>query len=518
MSIVFDNPEYPDAPAPLPTDTLVDSVVILLALTVVQRLVGFMRAVLFCRWLDAEQLGQWDMAFSFLLLASPLSVLALPGAFGRYLDYFRLRGRLRALLGQTAAVCGGLALPAVTVILFERNRFSALVFGDADHADMFFMIAVCLMAVIAYNYLSELFTALRRIRLVSVMQLLNSVAFAVLGVALLLTWQCSARSVVAAYGGASLLAASWAVTRLPRVLRDAPRPDQVEHRAPIWAKIAPCALWTLTANVLMGLFEVVDRYMIVHFSRMPAEEALAAVGNYHSSRLVPMLLVSVATLLSVMMTPHLSHDWETGRRRRVRLRLRLFVKLFGLAIYAVAAAVLLAAPLLFSVAFRGKFPFGEAVLPWTLMYCAWFGLQMIVQNYLLCAERTWLSSAALLGGLALSIPLNLVLLPRLGLQGAVLATTAAHALSLGLVCLFNRRLGFRLDLGAALVLLAPLTLCLGVVPTLVVLGALLLDMVWGHRLLTAEERKLLAERAAANVERFGLERFLPESIRRRLPL
>ncbi len=71
MSLSFDNPECPTTPTPLPTDTLVDSVLILLGLSVVQRLVGFVRAVLFCRWLDAEQLGLWDMAFSFLLLAAP---------------------------------------------------------------------------------------------------------------------------------------------------------------------------------------------------------------------------------------------------------------------------------------------------------------------------------------------------------------------------------------------------------------------------------------------------------------
>ncbi len=89
MSVGFDNPEYPSAPAPLTTDTLVDSVLILLGLTVVQRLIGFVRAVLFCRWLDPGQLGLWDMAFSFLVLAAPLSVLAIPGVFGRYLERYR---------------------------------------------------------------------------------------------------------------------------------------------------------------------------------------------------------------------------------------------------------------------------------------------------------------------------------------------------------------------------------------------------------------------------------------------
>ncbi len=43
--------------ATLRTDTLADSVLILLLLMVVQRLIGFCRAVLFCRWLDP---GSWD--------------------------------------------------------------------------------------------------------------------------------------------------------------------------------------------------------------------------------------------------------------------------------------------------------------------------------------------------------------------------------------------------------------------------------------------------------------------------
>ena len=185
------------------------------------------------------------------------------------------------------------------------------------------------------------------------------------------------------------------------------------------------------------------------------------MGNYHSSRVVPLLLVSIAMLLGTMIMPHLSHDWEAGRRELVAARLRLFLKLLGFALFAAGAAVLAAAPLLFGVAFRGKFPGGQAVLPWTLVYCTWFGLVMVMQNYLLCAEKARLVCVAMAAGLVLNVPLNLLLLPRLGLEGAVLATAAANALSLPLICLFNRRLGFRLDDGLKLVLVLPMLLCLG---------------------------------------------------------
>ncbi len=431
MSCTFDNPECPATPLHLRTDTLVDSVLILLALTVVQRLVGFVRAVLFCRWLNPEQLGIWDMAFSFLLLAAPLSVLAIPGAFGRYLEHYRQRGQLRAFLRRTMFACSGLTMAGFVVILLSRRWLSLLVFGSEDQSAIIAVAAATLITVVAYNFLIELFTALRNIRLVSVMQLVNSVAFAVVALGLLVGWQCTATSVLLAYGASCLIAAGWASRALRRLWQAAPSPAEPLAGAVLWARMAPYAAWVLVSSVVINLFEVVDRYMIVHFSPVSAGGSLDTVGNYHSSRVVPMLLVSVAAMLAAMITPHLSHDWEAGRRDQVVARLRLFLKLFGFALSAAAAAVLLAAPLLFGTAFRGKFPAGQAVLPWTLVYCTWFGLSLVLQNYLLCVEKVRLASVALACGLALNVLLNLLLLPRLGLEGSVLLTAAANALEPG---------------------------------------------------------------------------------------
>ena len=47
-----------------------------------------------------------------------------------------------------------------------------------------------------------------------------------------------------------------------------------------------------------ALFAVVDRYMLVHWSGLESTEALALVGHYHASRIVPILFLSVADLLA----------------------------------------------------------------------------------------------------------------------------------------------------------------------------------------------------------------------------
>jgi len=77
----------------------------------------------------------------------------------------------------------------------------------------------------------------------------------------------------------------------------------------------PFAGWVLLGSVLINLLGVIDRYMILHFSpRLSAKAALDAVGNYYAARVVPLLLVSIATMLATIIIPHLSHDWEAGRR------------------------------------------------------------------------------------------------------------------------------------------------------------------------------------------------------------
>ena len=486
----------------LHTDSLADSVIIMLSLTVVQRLVGFCRSILFCRWLEPEQLGQWDMAFSFLMLAAPLSVLSLSGTFGRYVEHYRQRNQVRTLLKRTAVFCACLGVPAAAILLAERAWFSQLIFGTPEQTELVALMAGTLVIVIVMNYFIDLLNAMRNVRLLACLQFFNSVVFATLGVCLLLFWQCNAGSVVVAYGGAYTLTACGAMIWLrrtwPALAQDA---DRLPHRD-LWPKIVPFAAWMVLASFLANLFEIADRYMIVHYSSASSAEALTMVGNYHSSRLVPMLLASIALMLGSMITPHLSCDWETGRRDRVRQRMGLFLKLLGFTLTAGGVVVLFARPLLFEVAFRGKFSGGLAVLPWTLTYCIWSGLTMFAHCFLWCAEKARLSSVALAIGLVVNVCLNMVLLPRMGLLGAVLATTIANLVVLVLICAFNHMLGFHLDRGARIVLALPLVICLGPWLATAVLIVVALEAATSDRLLSEEEKHQLADHWWGYVDRF----------------
>ena len=176
----------------------------------------------------------------------------------------------------------------------------------------------------------------------------------------------------------------------------------------------------------------------------------------------------------------------------------------GFGFVAAGAAMLLAAPLLFDVAWKGKFPGGQDVLGWTLVFCIWCGLALVAQNYLLCAEKAGLVCVAVAVGLAGTVALNLVLLPRYGLVGAVLSATAANGLVLWLTCRFNRRLGFRLDAGVRMVFMLPILLCLGPWVTILAMLAIAVAAIWGNHLLTPDEKQQLGEGIVAYWKRAGL--------------
>jgi polysaccharide transporter, PST family len=483
-------------------DTLTDGVLIVLAMMIVQRSVGFLRAILFCRWLDAEQLGLWDMTFGFLMLAAPLVVLSLPGTFGRYAERYRRRGRLRAFILQTSVVCLGLALGGAGGIVWFRKNISQLVFGAPNHESLVLLLAGCLLVIVAYNYALSLFTALRAVRLSSAMEFFNGISFAVLGVALLAVWRCDAAAVILAWGGANLVCVLGAGLWCRKAFAANPSPDQplvgarqAENKG-IWRNLIPFASWIMLLNALTNLYGYTDRYLILHFAPGGEVERLAMVGQYHSARIVPLLLTSLATMISMILLPHLSHDWESGRRERVSFRTNLFLKLATLGSFAAATTMLAAAPLLFELAFRGKFAGGSAAMPGMLAAAIWFGAAAIAQQYIWCTERAGLVVLATSVGLAINVAINLLLLPTLGLTSAVLAAMAANVAMLLSILYFARMLGLDVRRGAWILLAAPATLCFGLWAAVVALAAVSFLALRTEVIFTPDDKAKIAEKWA----------------------
>jgi O-antigen/teichoic acid export membrane protein len=484
-------------------DTLAASVVILLAVNIVQRSVGFGRGILFCRWLSPDELGTWEMAYSFLLLAAPVVVLGLPGSFGRYLERFRQRGQLRTFLRRATIWTATLTLIAVSVIVAAADQFSELIFGRGDERWLVILLAASLIAVIVHHYLEAVFAALRKFSIVSTMHFAQSMMFAAISLGLLWWWRFAAESVVIGYGAACVVSIVGTLLWKGRALAHEAAPDDgIAHRE-FWPPLVRFAIWVWIANLLCHLFGVIDRYMLVHWSGLDDAAALALVGQYHASRIVPLLFLSVADLLAGIVMPYLSHDWETGARERVSERLNLVLKLTSLVMLVGGTIVLWAAPLLFHVAFDGRYDEGLAVLPWTLTYCVWYSMLLVAQNYIWCAEKTKWSAVPLAVGLAVNFGLNVVLVPAWGLLGAVISTTAATGIATAVLYWMNTIAGMQLDRGMIWLTVTPIALCGGPWIASAVLAIVLVALPFSLTLVSAQERVLVAQFYRDSMTRFA---------------
>src|SRR6476659_1660647 len=169
----------------LTPDTLAASVTILLVANIIQRSIGFGRSLLLCRWLSREELGTWDMAYSFLLLAAPVIVLGLPGSFGRYLERYRQRSQLRTFLRRATIWTALLTIAGCGLIVIEAPRFSKVIFDNWNQTALVTVLSINLAAVILHHYLEALFSAFRKFSIVSTMHFCQSISFALISLTLL---------------------------------------------------------------------------------------------------------------------------------------------------------------------------------------------------------------------------------------------------------------------------------------------------------------------------------------------
>lgn len=484
------------------TTSLAESMLLLALLTVVQRGVGFVRGVLFCRWLSADQLGLWDLVFGFLMLAGPLVVLGIPGSFGRYVEHFRQKGQLRTFLFRTTIATVILSAAGCLLLWLFHEEAALLLFRDASLASLIPLIALTLTSVVGFNYFIELFIAMRQMRTVSALQFINSVLFAVVGLGLLLAFETSARSVILAYGISCAVALVLGAILLMKDWRKLPLCSNVPLQSEFWRKLMPFAAWLWAINLLSNLFEVVDRYMIVHFSGLTSEQSITLVGDYHSSRVVPWLMVAVANLFGGILLPHLSADWERGEKQNVSRQINLLIKVASLVMMAGAITIGITAPFLFEYVFAGKYNGGLNVLPWTLTYCVWYSLTGCAMLYFCCAEKTHVGAIVYGIGLFANVALNAMLLPTFGLTGAVLATALANAIAVSLAMLLSARHGMEVQRSTLVLVAVPLLLGLGWAIALVALLVLLWQAYASERLFDSNEKESLKAGLGELTKRF----------------
>ena len=259
----------------------------------------------------------------------------------------------------------------------------------------------------------------------------------------------------------------------------------------MWRRVLPYAVSMWTMNLLVNSFEVVDRYMLLYLIDDKNGLGHRLIGQFHSARLLPVLLFSLATVVSGMLLPYLSADWERNRRQQVAASTRATLKFAAVAFMAFSVCAIAFAPYLFGLLLKDRFSLGQHVMPVAMVCCVWTSLTFIAQNYLWCAEKTRAITLSLAVGLVVNIVLNFLFIPQWGLHGAVWATAIASAINLGLVIWSMQRNGCELTKSMVVFLALPLLIAFSTEVAAIGLAVLILVAGRTQLLLTRDEKRMV---------------------------
>lgn len=441
-------------------DSLAIGMLFMLAMTIVQRGLGFLRSVWFCRLLDDAVVGQWAMAHEFMALVTPVVLLGIPGSLPRYVEHFRATGHLPSFVRRLLIATAVLGSVFLALLMSLPSWFGWLIFLDPQSTSLVYSVGVGVLTVIAYHFVYQLVSSLRQIRVASTMQFVQSVSFTVIGIGWL-TCGGGIAGLVYAFAAASILAIIPGTMSLTTGWSGLPESEAGFDARAMWRRLLPyaAALWAM--NLLTNVFAISDRYMILHFLPVGELDGQAAVGQYHSGRIIPVLLLNLAAMVSGVLLPYLAADWEAGRQAAVRDRLRKILFAMSVSFSAGAAVALLLAPWFFSAVLEDRYTEGLQLMPMTFVFCIWVALTTIAQNYLWVAEQGKFVAVVIGVGLIANVVLNLLLLPLWGLPGAVLATLVANAVVLLGIWFAMNRHGYRMDNMTFYATFIPLTLLAG---------------------------------------------------------
>ena len=493
------------------TPSLADSILLMLAITIAQRAIGLVRGAMFCRLLPPDQLGLWDVAQGFLIFAAPFVSYSIAGTFTRFLSAAEKEGRTLSFLAGAAALVVGLTGSCCIGMALAPSWCALAIYGDRQFSSAMAHLAVALASVTVFNFCTEALVGLRAYRAASFLQFFNAAFFA----AIALYWLCgdpAAENVIDAYGVACALSVGVALFQLTRRLaRREHTAAAIQEQAPsrLWPRVIRFAGWIWLSNGLSNLFDLVDRYMLLHLGGNGSGSVLADVGQYHASRLAPLLLVNLATLVAQAVTAHVSSLWESGRREQAMRELNTSIKLAAVVLTALAGCAQIVSPWVFGVALGGKYALGQAMFPATLMYSIWSGMAFMAAIHLWCAERMALVTACTVCGLLVNLAISALLAPLWGLSGVVLATCTANAVVLMLVFLVIRKMGGHLHVSLLfLSLILPVACLAGGWFVLGVTAALFGLPACRNWILTISERQELYNWIAAALEKTPVNRWM----------
>jgi O-antigen/teichoic acid export membrane protein len=399
---------------------------------IVTVLLVFIQLPILTRALGAHLYGTWSLVNVSIYLLFPFAMLGLSTAIVRFLAAEKDVGRIREDFFSAGSIVGITGV-ILSLLLFSLSHIIGVhILKDADLAFYIKLASVLILFNAMYQFLRNFFRVQRRIGLYTIIALMYDISqVGLIILFILLGYKLSGAITALIING--LL---FNLITLFIILK------QIGFQFPKFSRMKSYLRWglPLTPNeAIMWIINTSDRYMVSYFLGVAAAgiyNAAYSIGYYASFALMP---------LGTVMYPNVVKTYEEGNRDMTRNYLKYSIKyLMMVAIPSAFGLSILAKPLL-QILTTPEFVPGSNIVPFVAFGAVLRCVYQIHVTVINLAGKNELVAILLGTAAGLNILLNIVLIPRMGIMGAALATLVAY-LVLGMLTLIVSSRYFKFDI------------------------------------------------------------------------
>jgi O-antigen/teichoic acid export membrane protein len=256
----------------------------------------------------------------------------------------------------------------------------------------------------------------------------------------------------------------------------------------------------IPGSVLLWVISASDRYFITHFLN------LTNTGIYSSSRTLGSLISLFYAPIGFVLLPVVSKAWEKNRKQDVKEYFEYSTRLFlTMAVPAAAGLAILSQPLL-KLLTTTEYLVGWELVLLVAVGSIFMGIYLLNSYIILLIKQTRWIPAMILVASAISIGINIVLIPRIGILGAAVSNIASYFALAAIVTFWTRKvLDYRFDfkyLGKTGIAVAVMSICIyffkvdsviGIVLALIGGSAVFMAVLFLLRAFTDQDKRLVKQ-------------------------
>lgn len=398
------------------------------ALTLAQvfyRFVSLVVSIALARYLGLVEQGAYMLVMNYVAVFGSFADLGIANLVIRDMnqDEDDPSGLVSSYLSLLVIVNAGLMAASIAwavIIGYEARLIAGI--GFAGLGSLFVGTTASYYAVLAGN---------QRMKRVALIQVLNSIAIgACMAIVMFAGGTLLPLTMVAAVTGAiSLMLHRHSAVRLLPGIRLSLHPGKA------FALLKRGLPFTLH----VGLYVILTRIDVLFVKRL-SDEVTLGVYTAVTRLTTPLTVVSMVTAVAIFPLVSRFVSEDTALAHRIVLRSMTRLGLIGLAI---AAAVTFGAGIIVGILYGPQFAVSAPVLAIAIWYLPSFYFSQVVGDLLVASDKVWSMVWITLSCLALSVAMNLVLIPRYGAYGAAWTTVVCEALRGGAIIFFAMHaLGF----------------------------------------------------------------------------